>query len=213
MQPLARLITPPPLVALFVALLALSVSACTAVQPMMPAAQETPPAAPSTTPGPEGSPSMPGMDMSSDAPFDAAFIDSMTEHHQGAIAMAEEVLATSERPELLALVDAIIAAQTAEITRMQEWRAAWFPDLAPTGGMGMDMGGMSVGSDDGTPFDQRFLVAMISHHQGAIEMADMALQMSERPEIRTLAEAIIAAQTAEIEQMRGWLAEWYNVTQ
>jgi uncharacterized protein (DUF305 family) len=151
--------------------------------------------------------------MTTDAPFDAAFIDSMIEHHEGAIAMAEEVKANGERPELLALADAIITAQTAEIAQMQEWRAAWFPDLAPTAGVGMDMGDMGVPADDGTPFDQRFLVAMISHHQGAIAMAEMALEHSERPEIRTLAEAIIAAQTSEIEQMRAWLADWYNVTQ
>ena len=127
--------------------------------------------------------------------------------------MAEEVIANSERPELRTLADAIIGAQTAEIAQMQEWRAAWFPDLAPTAGVAMDMGDMRIGPDDGTPFDQRFLVAMISHHQGAIGMADMALEQSERPEIRTLAEAIIAAQTAEIEQMRAWLADWYNVTE
>jgi uncharacterized protein (DUF305 family) len=43
-------------------------------------------------------------------------------------------------------------------------------------------------------------------------MAEMALEQAEREEIRTLADAIIAAQTAEIEQMQGWLAEWYGVT-
>ncbi len=195
MLPITRLFT--------VACCVVVLSACTAVQPGAPAA------APTAQSG--------GTDhsghMTTDAPFDAAFIDGMIEHHQGAIAMAEEVIANSERPELRTLADAIIGAQTAEIAQMQEWRAAWFPDLAPTAGVAMDMGDMRIGPDDGTPFDQRFLVAMISHHQGAIGMADMALEQSERPEIRTLAEAIIAAQTAEIEQMRAWLADWYNVTE
>jgi uncharacterized protein (DUF305 family) len=53
---------------------------------------------------------------------------------------------------------------------------------------------------------------MISHHQGALAMAEMALEMSERAEIRTLAEAIIVAQTVEIEMMQGWLAEWFGVS-
>jgi len=152
-------------------------------------------------------------DMDSEALFDAMFIDSMIEHHQGAIDMAEMALEQAEHEELRSLAEAIIAAQTSEIEQMQNWRSQWFPDLAATEGMAMDMGQMTISEDESIPFDQRFIEAMISHHQGAIDMAEMALEQAEHEEIRTLAEAIIAAQTAEIEQMRGWLQEWYNVTQ
>lgn len=144
-------------------------------------------------------------------PFDAQFIDSMIEHHQGAIDMANEVLAQSERPELRQLAEAIIVAQTQEIEQMTAWRQAWYPDLPATGGMGMGMGEMGISSDESTPFDQRFLVAMISHHQGAIDMAVMAQCMAEHQEIKTLADAIITAQQAEIEQMQGWLQVWFGV--
>jgi uncharacterized protein (DUF305 family) len=58
--------------------------------------------------------------------FDQAFISGMIAHHEGAVAMAEQVLATSERPELIKLANDIIAAQTAEITMMQGWETAWF---------------------------------------------------------------------------------------
>lgn len=146
------------------------------------------------------------------APFDAMFIDGMIEHHQGAIAMAEEVLATSERAELLTLANAIIAAQTTEIEQMQSWRTAWYPDLEATAGMNTAMGDMGISTDESIPFDQRFLQAMISHHEGAIAMAEEALESAEHEEIRTLAENIIATQNAEIEQMRGWLEEWFGVT-
>jgi uncharacterized protein (DUF305 family) len=148
-----------------------------------------------------------------EVPFDAMFIDSMIEHHQGAITMAEEALQMSERPETLALAEAIISAQTTEIEQMQEWREAWFPGLAATGGMDMSMGDMSISTDESILYDQRFLQAMISHHEGAIHMAEEALQMSEREEIRTLSEEIIATQNAEIEQMRAWLAEWFDVSE
>jgi Spy/CpxP family protein refolding chaperone len=74
----------------------------------------------------------------------------------------------------------------------------------------MDMGEMGISADESKLFDQRFIEAMISHHQGAIDMAQMTLQMAEHEEIKTLAEAIIAAQQAEIEQMQGWLQEWYG---
>jgi uncharacterized protein (DUF305 family) len=154
----------------------------------------------------------PGTSMPSDVPFDAMFIDSMIEHHQGAIDMAEMVLEQAEHEEVRTLAEVIISAQTAEIEQLRAWRSEWYPDLLPTEGMGMDMGEMMFSEDESLPLEQRFIEAMISHHQGAIDMAEMALVQAENEEIRTLAEAIIAAQTAEIEQMQGWLAEWYGTT-
>ena len=142
-------------------------------------------------------------------PFDAQFIDSMIEHHQGAVVMAEQALAEAEHEELRTLAEAIIAAQTQEIAEMTTWRQNWYPDLVPTGGLAMSMGDMSVSSDESKPFDQRFIEAMISHHQGAIEMAQMAQHMAEHAEIKTLADAIITAQQAEIEQMQQWLQAWF----
>jgi uncharacterized protein (DUF305 family) len=73
-------------------------------------------------------------------PFDAQFIDSMLQHHQDAIDMAEEVQAKAEHDELKRLADAIIAAQSAEIEQMTAWRQAWYPDLPSTEGMDMAMG-------------------------------------------------------------------------
>jgi uncharacterized protein (DUF305 family) len=196
---------------LITSLMVLLLGACTAVQPPTPATttDSTPMA---------GSDSMAGMDhgnmnMDSEIPFDATFIDGMIEHHQGAIDMAEMALEQAEHEEIRTLSEEIIAAQQGEIEQMQQWRSEWFPDLEATEGMAMDMGQMSISDDESVPFDQRFIEAMISHHQGAISMAEMALEMSEREEIRSLAEDIIAAQTAEIEQMQGWLADWYGITQ
>jgi uncharacterized protein (DUF305 family) len=143
-------------------------------------------------------------------PFDAQFIDSMIEHHQGAIAMAEQTLAQALHPELQQMAEEVIAAQSGEIEQMTSWRQAWYPDLAPTDGMGMGMGEMAISDDESKPFDQRFLEAMISHHRGAIDMAMMAQHLAEHEEIKTLAEAIMAAQQAEIEQMQDWLQTWYG---
>jgi uncharacterized protein (DUF305 family) len=180
---------------------------------IVPEATEALAVSPTETPASEPTPGMDhNMDggMNGDAPFDAMFIDGMTEHHQGAITMAEQALAESERPELRDLAEAIIAAQTTEIAQMAEWRQAWYPDLAPTEGMDMGMGDMEVSSDTSIPFDQRFIDAMISHHQGAIDMANEALANAEHEEIKTLAQDIITAQEAEIAQMQAWRSEWFG---
>ncbi len=58
--------------------------------------------------------------------FDKAFIDEMIIHHEGAVDMAEQVLATSQRVELIKLAKDIIKAQTSEIEMMRQWRAEWF---------------------------------------------------------------------------------------
>lgn len=124
--------------------------------------------------------------------------------------MANDLLQKAEHPELKRFAEGVISAQTKEISDMQGWRKLWYPNLANTAGMGMSMGEMEIGNDESKPFDRRFLEAMISHHQGAIEMANMALQMNpQHAGIKTLAAAIIQAQQAEIAQMQAWLEAWY----
>ncbi len=62
----------------------------------------------------------------------------------------------------------------------------------------------------GNDFDKAFLIGMIEHHQGAIDMANLAKQYAGHDEIKTMADSIISAQTIEIDQMRQWLKDWGN---
>lgn len=57
----------------------------------------------------------------------------------------------------------------------------------------------------------RFMEGMIDHHQMALDMAQDCLAKAESEAVQELCQAVIAAQTPEIEQMQNWLKDWYNV--
>lgn len=160
-----------------------------------------------------------------DAEYDLRFIDGMIPHHQGAVDMAKEAQEKSQRAEIQALSDEIISAQKTEIEQLKQWRQAWYPDAGdqpiayhPQMGHSMEMTeeqrqSMMMTQDLGAAdaeFDLRFINAMIPHHEGAIIMAEDVLAKSERPEIKQLAQEIIASQQQEIDQMKEWRQAWYQ---
>lgn len=172
----------------------------------------------------KGNSMMPGdtmMKSSPDAaaqPYDLQFIDTMTEHHNSAVRMAKMAVEKTQNPEVKAFAQKIVADQTRENEQMKAWREKWFAGKAPA--MNMDLPGMmdsmknmgpamkSMETATGKAFDIAFVDAMIPHHTAAVAMAKDALSKSERPEITSLATAMIKAQDAEIVKMRAWKAAW-----
>jgi uncharacterized protein (DUF305 family) len=56
--------------------------------------------------------------------------------------------------------------------------------------------------ENGKYSDERFIDAMVPHHQGAVEMAEVALENAEHEEIKQLAQNIVSTQEAEIKELK-----------
>lgn len=85
---------------------------------------------------------------------------------------------------------------------------AWPAALAVSAGIviavavGLGGGDERATSRSGTKADAAFIADMTAHHEGAIEMARIAQGRAEHPEIRQLADDIVAAQEDEIAAMQ-----------
>jgi uncharacterized protein (DUF305 family) len=153
-------------------------------------------------------------------PYDLQFIDSMSQHHQGAIQMAQMVLRGSENDELKGFAQKIIDEQQKEIAQLKKWRDEWYPgkpraiNMEMPGMMSsmkemMQSGGMEkMSSAKGKELDLAFLEMMTPHHKGAVDMSRDALNKSERAELKSFANKIIKDQEAEMKQMQQWKGEW-----
>jgi len=76
------------------------------------------------------------------------------------------------------------------------------------GGMMMDMTARMEGKE-GDELDMIFLEDMIVHHQGAVDMAAILKEKTQRPELQAFAQEIIDVQDKEINMMKNWLESWF----
>ena len=144
-------------------------------------------------------------------PFDRAFIDAMVPHHRSAIEMAKAAQeAGLSSPALNSVALSIIESQQQEIDRMLRWRKDWYGStkIDPNAGHELGMSEASMGMNhnmndlkDGN-IDGTFASMMIGHHEGAIRMAELALERAQHSELKTLAHQIIAAQKREVKIMK-----------
>ncbi len=147
---------------------------------------------------------------------DVRFARDMAVHHNQAVEMAMLLRDRTKDDELRTLTLDIMLTQQAQIGQMQGWLASWGYSLG--GGSTMGAHGEAMGMAPQPKVNAlatlplheaevSFLQLMIRHHQGAVAMAEETLREARRPEVRALAEAIVASQQSEITYMQELLAE------
>lgn len=152
------------------------------------------------------------------AQADIDFAMNMLAHHEQAVEMSDVLLGKQGiDAEVAQLAERIKAAQQPEIDTMKQWLTEWGQD--PEAG-GMDHGGMDHGDGmmsaddmaalekaDGATASRLFLEQMIVHHEGAVDMAQTALDDAQNPDVLDLAQQVIDDQTAEIATMEELLGQ------
>ena len=138
--------------------------------------------------------------------IDLAFAQMMIPHHESAIDMAKIAQEQGDSEFVKGLADAIITAQTTEITLFKQAINDYQAEGVKPGDLGVSEheAGMSADLDelrDADPFDRTFIDMMVPHHRGAITMANVEIKNGKDPTLKQVAEDIITAQQDEIDQM------------
>ena len=143
------------------------------------------------------------------AAFEVKFMEEMIDHHTAAIRMTDLCIDRAVHSELRDLCETMSEAQAAEIDEMQGWLADWYGiSYEPQLNRKMQRQIAKLAQLDGEEFELEFLQMMIEHHEMAIDNAMNCEDRAYHPELISMCENIISAQSAEIATMEGWLGDW-----
>ena len=167
---------------------AISAAACTAGQDESPGSEAAPEEAPAEA---------------STASADADFLKSMSDHHQGMIAMARTATEQATNQEVKDEARRMSAKQEAEQQQMLgmlqgSYQATHEPRLSPSNQAMAD----SLQQKSGADFDMAFRMNVVQHHQEGIQMIDEMLPRLTDPEVRGMAEMMKTDQQREIGELQ-----------
>jgi uncharacterized protein (DUF305 family) len=137
---------------------------------------------------------------------DVVFLQNMVLHHTQAITMSQIARNQASAAQVKDLAARIETEQNPQIQQMNSLLSEWgIPAPAITGGTGTTNGvghGQLPGTVSGVGFDRAFLEMMIVDHQDAVDMSQIELAQASNPATRSLAQQIISADQAQINEMQ-----------
>ncbi|MCE3037424.1 DUF305 domain-containing protein [Helicobacter sp. faydin-H20] len=144
---------------------------------------------------------------------DRDFLLNMIPHHQGAIFSSQALLKYSQNKKIRKIAKNIIKTQEEEIKAFREVLTSLDDEVSinyeafnkeAKEAMDIMMQEMAKVKPSGD-IDKDFVLAMISHHQGAIIASKQILKVSKNAKVKKFAEDIIEEQNKEIAIFKDWL--------
>lgn len=138
--------------------------------------------------------------------IDQRYLNGVISHHLTAIDLARQALEKSHRDEIRNIAEEIIKSDEASIKQLTIYKQAWYKDDRNSG----EFEKINLGDND-KRFDLRFLNALITHHEQAIETAREISTKSTRDEVLNLANEItqsLGKSKLVLEQLR---KDWYAI--
>lgn len=170
------------------------------------------PGEPNRTLSPEEAQRLVAEDEPNDADF--AYVEMMIVHHQQAIEMTTLAAKHADDEQVRGIADRIADAQGPEITMMNTWLTdngrkpvdtsdehSGHGDHGAMPGMASAEEMKELADARGAQFDRLFLKLMITHHEGALDMARDVQVKGSQIRVQEMANDVIATQAAEIEKM------------
>lgn len=172
-----------------------------------------------------------------DGSVDAGFARDMQAHHGQAVDLSRMIRDRTDDEEVRTLALDIMLTQNNQAGQMAGWLETWglpqTTDQPPMAWMEGEHQHDAATSDDGdapqglaampgwvssqdmarleaaqgVDAERLYLQLMIPHHEGGVEMAEMAVDAAAGAQVRAMAESIVESQTAEITVLEDMLAE------
>jgi uncharacterized protein (DUF305 family) len=138
--------------------------------------------------------------------YDLRYLNAMIAHHRGAVLLAQQLQAHTQRKELQSLAADILKNEPALIKELYMWKKEWYTDTRTV----RDMVVPNLGTADET-FDLRFLNALIAHHEAGIAMTRETHAKSSRSEILNNANAVEQFLLNGIDMVKSMRKNWYGI--
>jgi uncharacterized protein (DUF305 family) len=142
---------------------------------------------------------------------DVRFAQHMVPHLLQTTAIVDLAQERITSPELARLADTIDRQLQAHLTQLQEWLASrgvapYDPQQEPDSGKETDLARLA--RVRGPRFDVAFLEVMAARHRAGSRLAATEAREGSVPEVRELAQQLLAEQQAQIGKMRSWTRAW-----
>lgn len=134
--------------------------------------------------------------------IDRQFVAEMIPHHHLGMELIDQATRHVDDTRVRRLVFEMSNYHVTELEQLHEWSAQWnvvpvtdFPGHIDTARMS-ELAGLK-----GVDYDLRWLMLMIEHHKGAIEIAERQLKSGTKPRAIEMARSVEEVQSREVDEM------------